>query len=312
MYLPKDVIQNHNPLAGRPETDLTFAFRPDDRSSEKAARRIAGELLETSRLILADASLPRAKLVHELRKNVKKTRAVLRLVRPAFRDFEQQNASLREAARLIAPLRDADALALTFDRATARTDLPLAQITALRDRLAPPSGEEIRPEERLEAHRQALAAVEAGIPDWNIRHKGFDSFTGGLERSWDACRRTMRKARDKADADALHLFRKKVKDHWYHARLLSPIWPDMMAAHVTACDRLGKALGQARDLAILVDALGRESFSGDDAATAVASAAREEEEKLLAKSWRSGARLFAEPSPALARRWRSWWDIWRG
>lgn len=291
---------------------MPFAFRPDDKSSEKAARRIAGELLETSRLILGDASLPRAALVHELRKNVKKTRALLRLVRPGFRDFEHQNAALREAARLIAPLRDADVLTQTFDRAAARTDLSLTETAALRDRLAPASAEAIKPEERLEAHRQALAAVEAGVEDWKIRHKGFDSLTGGLERSWDACRRSMRKARDRTEAETLHNFRKRVKDHWYHARLLSPIWPEMMAAHVSACDKLGEALGDARDLAILVETLGGEPFSGDDTAAAIAAAAREEEAKLLAKSWRAGARLFAEPAPVLARRWRNWWDIWRG
>jgi CHAD domain-containing protein len=291
---------------------LPFAFRPDDKSSEKAVRRIAGELLETSRLILGDASLPRATLVHELRKNVKKTRALLRLVRPGFRDFERENAALREAARLIAPLRDADVLAQTFDRAATRIGLPLSETAALRNRLAPASVEAIKPEERLEAHRQALAAVEAGVEGWKIRHKGFDSFTGGLERSWDACRRSMRKARDKTDAEALHQFRKRVKDHWYHARLLSPIWPEMMAAHVSACDKLGEALGDARDLAILIEALGNEAFSGDDTASAIAAAAREEEEKLLAKSWRAGARLFAEPAPTLTRRWRGWWEIWRG
>lgn len=290
---------------------MTFAFRPDDKSSEKALRRIAGELLETSRLILDDPSLPRETLVHELRKNVKKTRALLRLVRPNFRHFAQENAALREAARLIAPLRDADVLALTFDRAAAAADLPPLKTSALRERLSARPDDAIKPEERLEAHRQAIAAVEAGIADWKIRHKGFDSLSGGLERSWDACRRSMRKARDKADAETLHIFRKRVKDHWYHARLLSPIWPDMMAAHVSACDRLGAALGDARDLAILVETLDRKAFSSDETATEIVRAAREEEAKLLAKSWRASARIFAEPAPAVAGRWRRWWDVWR-
>lgn len=291
---------------------MPFAFRPDDKSSEKAVRRIAGELLETSRLILDDPSLPRETLVHELRKNVKKTRALLRLVRPGLRDFEQQNAALREAARLISPLRDADVLALTFDRAAGRTDLPQAKTAAIRDRLAPASGAAIKPEERLEAHRQAVSGIEAGIEGWKIRHKGFDALSGGLERSWDACRRSMRKARDRSDAESLHLYRKRVKDHWYHARLLSPIWPEMIAAHVAACDRLGEDLGDARDLAILVETLGGSAFSGDETAAAIAAAAREDEASLLAKSLRAGARLFAEPAPALACRWRHWWEVWRG
>lgn len=291
---------------------MTFAFRPDDKSSEKALRRIAGQLLETSRLILRDPSIPRETLVHELRKNVKKTRALLRLVRPGFRDFEHQNAALREAARLIAPLRDADVLAQTFDRAAAKAGLPFSKTAKLRDGLAGPAEEAIKPEERLEAHRQAIAAIETGIEHWNIRHKGFDALSSGLERSWDACRRTMRKARDKTDADALHLFRKRVKDHWYHARLLSPIWPEMMAAHVSACDKLGEALGDARDLAILVETLGGTAFSGNNTAAAIAATAREEEAKLLAKSWRAGARLFAEPAPSVSRRWRGWWEVWRG
>ncbi|MCQ9933930.1 CHAD domain-containing protein, partial [Staphylococcus aureus] len=53
----------------------------------------------------------------------------------------------------------------------------------------------------------------------------------------------------------LHEWRKRVKDHWYQARLLRPIWPAIMDPHVAAADTLGEILGQVNDLAVLRDRL---------------------------------------------------------
>lgn len=290
---------------------MPFAFHRDDKNAAKAVRRLATERLETSRLLLGDSSLARETLVHELRKNVKKTRALLRLVRPGFRAYGRESAALREAARLISDLRDADVLRANFDRVARESDLAPEAIEALRAKLAPATQTQDDPGRRLRAHAEAIAAVAARIPDWKIEGKDFDALAEGLEDGWDAARKAMRAALAEPTGNALHNWRKRVKDHWHHARLLARIWPEMMAAHITAADTLGETLGDARDLAFLAEALAGDRFAGDADAAHVAERAGEGERRLLKEARALGERFLSEPASGLSRRWRGWWDLWR-
>ncbi len=291
---------------------MPFAFQRDDKSTEKAVRRIAAERLETSRILLDDTSLERAFLVHELRKNVKKTRALLRLVRPHFKGFERENAALRDAARLISDLRDADVLATSLGRVSAKSGLAPEVIANIRDRLAPPAPSAFSPEQRLNAHREAIAVVEARASNWKITGKDFAALSDGLERSWNDARTAMRAAMTDPTGEALHKWRKRVKDHWYHARMLSPIWPEMMQGHMVTAGSLGETLGDARDLAFLTEALSGEAFAGDAAAAVLSRVAADAERKLVKQAGKLGALFFAEPATGLSRRWRAWWDVWSG
>lgn len=289
---------------------MPFVFQRDDKSTERAVRRIAAERLETSRLLLDDTALDRAMLVHELRKNVKKLRALLRLVRPRFKGFARENAALRDAARLISDLRDADVIGASLDRVATGSGLAPDLVAGLRVRLAPAAASAFSPEGRLDVHREAIAAVEARVKDWKIGGKGFDALAEGLERSWDDARTRMRAALADPTGEALHEWRKRVKDHWYQTRMLAPIWPEMMQAHIAAADTLGATLGEARDLAFLHEALTGSAFAGDEAAVTLARIAANEERKLLQQAGSLGTRFFAEPATGLSRRWRGWWDIW--
>ena len=290
---------------------MPFHFQRGDKSAEKAVRRIAAERLETSRLLFDDTTLARDTLVHELRKNVKKTRALLRLVRPHFKGFERENAALRDAARLISDLRDADVLGVNLTRIAEKTDIPADRIAALHARLAPAVTTAFTPEDLLNAHREAIAAVEGRIGKWKISGDGFEALRPGLERSWDAARSAMRKALSDPSGEALHHWRKRVKDHWYQTRLLAPIWPEMMTPHSATADTLGETLGDARDLAFLVEALTEGDLGNDADTAALARIAAEDEAALMKEAHKTGTLFFPEPASGLSRRWRGWWDVWR-
>ncbi|MBC7143093.1 MAG: CHAD domain-containing protein [Rhodobacteraceae bacterium] len=285
---------------------MGFSFDARDKSPEKAVRRIARERLDASQAHLTDATMPRDVLVHELRKNVKKTRALLRLVRSQFKGYERENAALRDAARLISELRDADVLAATFDDVASRIYMPPDALAALRARIVRPQAAIADAEARLAAHAEAVAAIARRAKDWKIPGSGFDAFEDGLERCWTAARKAMAGAGTAPTGEALHLWRKRVKDHWYHARLFAPIWPEMMEHHIAAADTLGETLGDARDLAFLIEAL-----EGDADATDLRARAAEEEARLLADARALGARFLSESASGLAQRWRGWWEIWR-
>ena len=284
---------------------MGFKFSAKDTSATRAVLRIAAELLATSHAEIATPRLPRDQLVHELRKSVKKTRALLRLVRPGMKGFAAENAALRDAARLIAPLRDADVLAASFDKVAGDLALPSYTTDALRARLPGRTGATIDAEALLAAHDKAIAVIAARAKGWKVEGKGFDALAPGLERSWTAAQKAMKSALKAPDAAALHLWRKRVKDHWYHARLLAPVWPEMMAHHITAADILGETLGDARDLAALAEAL-----NDIPEARSLREEALRQEERLLTDAQALGTRFLSEPATGLSRRWRGWWEIW--
>lgn len=285
---------------------MAYSIASTDRSATKALRRIARERLEDSVALVAADRMPRVALIHELRKNVKKTRAFLRLVRPVFDAYATENAALREAGRMISGLRDADVLAQSFDSMAARIDMPPEAAAALRDRVIRPPAAKDDPDAVLNAHAAMIAEIAGRARKWKVAEAGFDAFETGLERSWTVAQKAMRAALAEPSGETLHLWRKRVKDHWYHARILQPVWPEMMTHHMAAAETLGETLGDARDLAFLAEAL-----TGLPAAAAIGAAARDEEARLLADARTLGRPFLSEPAGGLSRRWRGWWEIWR-
>lgn len=284
---------------------MAFAFKLTDKNTAKAVRRIVRSRLAASTALITDRSLPQAELVHELRKNIKKSRAALRLVRPGFKAFGRENDALRDAGRLMEPLRDADVLSQTFDRIADKLHLPQTRQARLREALAAPQEQASDTEAAFAAHAEAIAAITARSKGWKAHGSGFDALAGGLERSWDDARGALEKAAASPTPERLHRWRRRVKDHWYHARLLAPVWPEMMHPHVVAADTLGEMLGDARDLAALIEAL-----AGVEGGDEVCAQAAREEARLRTDAFALGTRFFREPAHGLSRRWRGWWEIW--
>lgn len=295
---------------------MAYRFDLADRSVRAGLHRIAQERLDDSFAAL-DALQERPKgkapdplTIHELRKNIKKLRALVRLIRPVFPDYRVENAALRDAGRILAPLRDQAVLATGLRRLGQELGHPEPDLDALLLRLSAeaPSGPPDA-EAALARHRAALEAIAARLPAWKPSAKGFDALAPGLALSFGRARREMKRALTTPTSEALHNWRKRVKDHWYHARLLAAIWPDAMDAHAEIAGRIGEALGEARDLAILAEAL--VPCCDDPAALHISDLAADYEARHLADARIHALRLFAEQPDALADRWARWWDIWR-
>lgn len=291
---------------------MAFAFTDQDKSVGKALRRIARERLGCSLALLSRPQAPASSTgatVHELRKNIKKTRALLRLVRPHFDDFAVENAALRDAARILGPLREQAVLIATFDRLTAGTGIAPDRLAALAAALRHDQGPPPDAASLLHNHADRITEVRTRAGKWPLDAEGFDALQPGIIRSWEAAQKAMRRALRHPDAETLHLWRKRVKDHWYHARLLERIWPQMMAPHIAAADDLGEWLGDARDSTILAEALAALSQDPDGTAAEVRALAEADAASRLIRARTESARLFAEPGESLARRWREWWQV---
>ena len=286
---------------------MPYAITAQDEDVEAAVRRIAVEEAEGALAALGRDG-PLGPRVHEMRKAVKKLRGLLRLVRPAFRDAGAENAALRDAGRGLSSLRDA---AVQLSTATALAEgLSEGRRASLLGpfRAAAEAQDAAAAEAMLPAFGDAMAGLRGRAEGWRLRARGWDAVGPGLEATWDAARRTMKAALREPSPEALHEWRKRAKDHWYQARLLAPLWPAMMAPHVEAADRLGEALGQVNDLAVLRDRLAASDLAPDLVDEALG-LARVRHDALMAEAGPLGRRLFAGRAKAVSARWEAWWDL---
>ncbi len=219
--------------------------------------------------------------VHETRKALKRLRALLALLRPELgrRRYTRENAALRDCARHLAGARDAEVMVGTLDALVQRHPARLARSAAVRALRA-----------QLHAEREAAAAlairdprvrgevlgelraVRARVERWDLRERGFRSLAPGLERTYREGRVGLRTARRGAggskrggggsakrrrrNAEALHAWRKRVKDLRYVAETLDRGGHGSGSSTYTRrvarrADRLGEALGEEHDLALL-------------------------------------------------------------
>ena len=291
---------------------MAYRLKKSDTSLSAALRRIAREQIDRA-LAAVDRPGENEKGIHKARACCKKLRGLIRLVRPGFVGFEEENAAFRDAAKALERLRAGGAARETLDRlaraAPERLDHgALAEIRAGFDAEAVPRLATDRAAD-IAAFRAALTEARARVAGWTLEGKGFAPLRKGLKKTYAQGRARLEQARDSGAAEAFHDWRKPVKYHWYHARLLEPIKPDRIEAQGRLADELGETLGAHHDLHELRAHLSEGRFAAG-AVAAMQAPIDAESKRLEARALEMGARLFAEEPRALARRWQGWWKDW--
>ncbi len=255
--------------------------------------------------------------IHGARKDLKKLRAAVRLLRRELGDglYRAENRRYRDAGRQLSAARDAEVKLRTLE--ALRERFP--------ERLTPEAVGEWRGE--LEAEREravadahggasiaiARDAVEAGrarIAAWPLRTDSWKLVGPGVERSYRRGRRAMRRAAESPGGENLHEWRKRAKDLWYHLRILEGALPGSLAGAVDRADELAAALGDHHDLTVL-----REDLLARDLPIphrpVLAEAIEERQDELTAAAFELGETLYAKRPRAFRRKLRRGWKRWR-
>lgn len=111
----------------------------------------------------------------------------------------------------------------------------------------------------------------------------------------------------------LHEWRKRVKEHWYHAQLLRNVYPSMMKPYATTLADLSRALGDHHDLFELrqIVAQSPREFGRARAAIGLLNAIDARQRELEAVAMEIGRRVYAERPGAWLARMRNYWNAWR-
>ena len=260
-----------------------------------ALRAVVDERLERAlRRLDEEHDEDPVKAVHGARKDLKKTRAALRLARPCMprSAYRRENARLRDIGRRMSAGRDADVMVETVEALAERWagQLPKRQFTALERRFA-----ERAQETRDDTPVDELREVRERARGWPIDDCDERTLRAGATRAYRRGRKAFAAAHDDPTTERLHEWRKRAKDLWYHHRLLAEAWPGPVKAFADEADRLGKLLGDDHDLATLRERLG----DGDELVEQLIAARRAE---LQEEAFELGRRLYAEKPRAFGRR----------
>jgi CHAD domain-containing protein len=256
--------------------------------------------------------------VHDSRKRAKKLRGLIRLVRPALgKAHRPANDAFRDAGRELSPLRDAHAALATFDTLVAASPdrLPDGGFGAVRSGLAAIAEEASQAEDRRIRAERAADLFRQGrhrLRRAPLGSRGWAAIGPGLERTYRAGRRALADARGRAEPAAVHEWRKRAKDAWYHVRLLRGAAPSILDPREARLHAVSDALGDAHDLAVICSRLHAtpERFGGRAQVRAACSLADDRRVMLEERALQLGGRLYAEKPKAYADRMGAYWRVW--
>lgn len=237
--------------------------------------------------------------VHETRKSLKKLRALLGLLAPELGRAcrRRERKAFRGAARLLAPLRDAEVRLHTFDGLRRRLRLRGGKAGgALRARLeAAAASLAAGADETRRRVRETLEPARERVRGWPLGGLRKKDLARELRRSYRKGRRALRASREKpGDAEAFHAWRKRVKALWYHLRILQAHLHPSAGKAIAEIGAIGELAGEINDLAVLRAAL---SAHGDAPSAARLRAAIDRRlPELRRTAWERGAAFYG-PKP---------------
>lgn len=310
-------------------------------SIPKQVRCIAIEQIDLCVEEIEDEALDRHEAVHQVRKRFKKIRGLLRLVRPGLgKTYRRANEWFRDAGRDFSRVRDAESILEALQKLESRyhqqvdeTFFPTIreELVRRRQRIA---DEWLDLEERLAELACRLTVQREKVRRWKLDADPVETVLQGLVQiyrrgrgalaeieqmvsSADYCRIDIG---DQLGADASakqdeqwHEWRKACKYHWYHLRLLRPIWPMMMRGAIESASTLSDLLGDDHDLAVMSRLSEGEPdlFGSAESVAVLKGIIRQDRARLQLEALLIGRRLFANRPGELQHCMNVWWSVWR-
>ncbi|CAN5445595.1 hypothetical protein BH18VER1_BH18VER1_02110 [soil metagenome] len=294
---------------------MGFRLREDETLGE-GVRRMCCEEIEGAIAASEARRNGKASPVHETRKHLKKARAALRLVSGKVKPsaFKREHRRLRNVARLISDIRDAE--------------VRLATVKQLRAVMPARGNHHFDETEELLAFE--LDSFLAAFPDWQEEAAGKlararDAITNwplrGLDRQ-HICRRmrTVYKsgrgalacAKREGDSESFHAVRKQAKELWYQLQILRPLHPAIFQEMTEDLDTLGQRLGHMHDLSFVAERLetltGRGGRQRGQRALEALIDSREKDLQRIAVAL--GERFYAERPKEFAGRIAEYFEEW--
>lgn len=289
-----------------------MAFRlKRSESARKGARRVARRELKRARCALGDRARDEDERVHEVRKRLKKVRALLRVVRDGLGNqrYHRENARLRDAARPMSMLRDAKVLLAALERLTDddHRGFPRAAVEAVRAQLLA---------ERVAVCRALLDEEDVFVSTDHVLASAIRKFgrssslsrrsrtmlERGVERIHEAADAAFRVADAAPTVEHLHEWRKQSKYLLHALQFVESRARRPPRRLITPLEELTQRLGDDHDLALLHEKVTAATAIDDAAREKLLQAIRLKRRELERKAFALGRRIFRERPASFLQR----------
>lgn len=252
--------------------------------------------------------------VHDLRKRMKKVRGLLRLLRSGLgKTYKVENAALRDVARHFSDVRDAQVLVesvghLMSEDASAEERALLGPLEQwVKDRRAQVLEADL--DVATEEARSELKAALDRVGDWDLGGDDEDILAEGIARTYGRAHAAQEDLGDGSGSpEAMHDWRKRIKYHRYHCRLVAPVWPEAILAQEALSDRIAELLGTDRDLFLLIEAADWANGAiPPDSIRLARKIAEARRDALRTEALALTPKLLAEPPDAIGKRFARYW-----
>ena len=258
--------------------------------------------------------------VHTARKQLKKIRANLRLLRKALgpRIYRRENGWARNAAQPLTAVRDAavllDTLAELVGRFPGELDRrSLGRVRRALERHRKEVAQLLLEEDALLPVTAALEGMRERLGQWPVGRRGWSVLSSGLKRVYRAGRKAFRVAEQDPSVENLHEWRKQAKYLRYQLEVLRRTWPAAMEGLATEARILTDLLGSDHDLAVLRQKLEEEPerFPDRKVVETLAGLIDRRRAELQEEAWDIGRHLYADRPKAFVNRLGDCWRAWR-
>jgi CHAD domain-containing protein len=275
----------------------------------------ARAIIADARRALSDPELTDPEAVHDLRKALKRWRALLRLLARAVGEpADQMRMEARELMRALSGARDAQS-ALDALADLKKSDLPFSatsaetirkRLTEMRDAAEKTS---FTPEMRDKLSRY-LDFATLSLERWPLKAIDFDIVADGLIATYRRARQLVPDDWPSVEPEHLHDLRRRVVEHRHQMDLIEPLWPRLGKVWAEEAQRLRNQLGFCQDLFVLANftAPHHPLAPWRSRLTPVIEGRRAAH---LKTSARLAGRLFAEKPKAFRRRIEALWSARR-
>ena len=307
-----------NDAPQKPETRY-FLMAEEDLAD--GLRRILREQLNAA---IDELSHTRSSLdtaVHEARKCIKRSRSLLRLIRPAIGDtYSEENQRLQSVGRDLSELRDAQALIETLaelkehhphdkdgGKGTVASEFKGAsdRLSERKDKIA----RALQASGKIQDAVGQLHATLSNVAELSLKRVNFSVVRGSLKKTVKRGSKAFSKAYSNPTPEHFHESRKRAKDLRYQLGLLTEMWPDVLKGYADSAEKLEAYLGDDHNLAVLDEVLhngarSRKKFR------AIQKLTHKRQAKIRDKAEQLGKRVYSEPAKVWTRRLETSWKAW--
>jgi CHAD domain-containing protein len=259
---------------------------------------------------------------HQVRKRCKKIRSLIRLAKTGMKNrkaYQRENRRLRDAARMISEIRDAQVMIETYDQLMAilPPGIDRRVFGPIRRQLSQRFQRLLHTTPTLDiSFREIQASLEKARQ--YISDEMFDGchetvLYEGLKTTYAKASQSMSDTFTRPTDNGFHEWRKHVKYHWYHCRLLIDVWNPVFSKRCAELHDLEEYLGEEHDLGVFERLLmesHEEGRSPTNPFHTLMVVIRERQSILRKAARQLGCRLFVESPKDFSKRMCSYWKIW--